>query len=109
MWLPLLITMAVASLPVEGNAPSIGEAPLGAGCGTVIEEQQSSTSKERTDGHTKPADPKKAYHAALREKRMPPSAALFRKLAKTVSLRSCEDSAFGQLLATLREWFPQPQ
>ena len=58
------------------------------------------------EGQIKPADPKDAYHAALREKRMPPSAALFRKLAETVSLSSCQDPAFARLLKTLRTWFP---
>ncbi len=57
-------------------------------------------------GQTKPTDAKSAYLAAIREKRMPPSAALFRKLAMTVSLNSCQDPAFGRLLETLRTWFP---
>lgn len=58
------------------------------------------------EGCGKPEDPKAAPRAALREKRVPPSAAQFRKLAQRVSFDSCEDAAFNRLLDVLRTWFP---
>lgn len=54
----------------------------------------------------KPANPKAAFEAAVRQRRLPPSSAIFGELARTVSLRRCSDHAFGQLLSQLREWFP---
>lgn len=62
-------------------------------------------------GHTfsdmgKPQDPKAAYQDALREKQLPASARLFRRLAENVSFRSCRDPAFLSLLSALRSWFP---
>ena len=58
------------------------------------------------EGETKPQDPKRAYEAALREKRARKSAALFRELAEKVAFGSCEDTAFRTLLGLLRTWFP---
>ncbi|MBI5432346.1 MAG: hypothetical protein HZA52_05920 [Planctomycetes bacterium] len=57
-------------------------------------------------GDRKPRDPKKAFEASCREKRIPPSAALFGQLAERVSFQRCEDPAFNDLLRTLRAWFP---
>lgn len=54
----------------------------------------------------KPRDPKTAYLAALKEKRIGRSASIFRELAETVSFDRCRDGAFRKLVATLREWFP---
>ena len=60
------------------------------------------------DGSVKPAQPKEAMEAALREKRKPHSARRFEALAEKVGrLDACEDSAFEKFLATLREWFPR--
>jgi len=54
----------------------------------------------------KPGDPKAAVQAALLERRQPMSTAIYRKIARTVSLAKCLDPAFVGLLATLRGWFP---
>jgi hypothetical protein len=59
------------------------------------------------DGATKPARPKEAFEAALREARKPRSASLYRRLAMSVSVRRCTDSAFADFCDTLREWFPK--
>jgi hypothetical protein len=56
----------------------------------------------------KPPDPKSAYLAAIREKRIQNSNALFRTLAEKVSLTRCEDRAFLALREILRAWFPPP-
>ena len=55
---------------------------------------------------SKPPDPKKAMRAALREKRRSVAAKLFGQLAKSVTLRRCQDSAFNELRDTLQDWFP---
>ncbi len=57
-------------------------------------------------GATKPADPKAAFRAALAACGIPPSSALFRRLAQRVSLERCEDPGFGRLRAVLQRWFP---
>ena len=54
----------------------------------------------------KPSDPKEAMRAALREKKRRVSSALFGRLAKSVTLRGCEDPAFTEFTDTLRSWFP---
>ena len=56
---------------------------------------------------SKPSDPKEAMRAALREKKRRVSSALFGRLARSVTLRACEDPAFNELTGTLRTWFPQ--
>lgn len=59
-----------------------------------------------TSGRAKPADPKAALRAALREVRRQPSASLFEDLAERVPLQGCSDRAFLKLCSTLRTWFP---
>ena len=58
------------------------------------------------NGEIKPARPKEAFEAALREARKPRSASLYEQIAKTVSLSRCRDVSFLEFRATLREWFP---
>ena len=57
-------------------------------------------------GAAKPPDPKAAMLAALKEKRRQHSSALFRKLARRVSLRHCQCPAFREFRRTLVRWFP---
>jgi len=57
----------------------------------------------------KPADPKEAYLAAIKAKRVQKSNANFRALAETVSLHRCKDRSFQRLGDILRGWFPQAQ
>ena len=59
------------------------------------------------EGQPKPARPKDAFERALYQVRKPPSSAVFRQLAETVSLRRCEDPAFLKLRDVLRRWFGQ--
>jgi hypothetical protein len=56
-------------------------------------------------GTLKPADPKAALRAALREVRKPPSSAIFARLAARVSLERCSDPSFLALRGILRHWF----
>lgn len=56
-------------------------------------------------GQIKPARPKEAMQAALREVGKSRSSALFAALAERVSLKKCEDRAFLKLRATLACWF----
>jgi hypothetical protein len=56
----------------------------------------------------KPARPKEAMQAALREVGRPVSPAIYEQLAKTVSLLRCQDAAFLKLIDVLRKWFPAP-
>ncbi|MEP0762584.1 MAG: hypothetical protein HRF48_07580 [Chloroflexota bacterium] len=53
----------------------------------------------------KPADPKKALEAALREVKRPRSSAIYRQLAEQVSFSRCVDPSFNHLRAILTEWF----
>ena len=57
-------------------------------------------------GERKPSRPKEAFHALLRAAKTARSASLYQQLAEKVSLENCEDRSFGELKATLREWFP---
>ncbi len=53
----------------------------------------------------KPADPKKALEAALREVKTPRSSAIYRHLAEQVSFRGCVDPCFNRFRTILTEWF----
>ena len=54
----------------------------------------------------KPADPKAATLAALREVGRGRSATIFEQLASQVGLSRCSDPAFAKITETLRAWFP---
>jgi len=54
----------------------------------------------------KPMRPKEALEAALLEVSEVLSSSLFRQIAQTVSLKSCQDESFQQLITTLQKWFP---
>jgi hypothetical protein len=56
-------------------------------------------------GAAKPARPKEALDAALRECRRRRSSALFLRLASTVGLHRCTDAAFAKFTGTLQRWF----
>ncbi len=60
------------------------------------------------EGAAKPARPKEAAEWALRHGagKAPRSAALYRKVAGSVSVRRCADPAVETLLAALCAWFP---
>jgi len=58
-------------------------------------------------GQAKPSSPKKILESLLRKRRIPRSSAIYKQIAAQVSVRQCQDSAFQQLLETLRTWFPQ--
>lgn len=58
------------------------------------------------DDSGKPARPKEALRAALRQVRKQPSSALFRALARRVSLNRCTDPGLAKLTRVLRGWFP---
>jgi len=53
----------------------------------------------------KPANPKKALEAALREVKIPRSSAIYRQLAEQVSFRGCVDPCFNRFRTILTEWF----
>ena len=58
-------------------------------------------------GAFKPAAPKKALEAALREVRIPRSSAIYRQLAERVSFLRCADPCFERFRAILTEWFSE--
>jgi hypothetical protein len=58
-------------------------------------------------GDAKPARPKEAVEAVLREVKLPRSSAVYRSLAEKVSLSRCADRAFLKLKTTLQSWFPE--
>ena len=53
-----------------------------------------------------PSDPKRAFHAALRERGLNRSAAVYSELTAAARLDRCTDPAFAVLVHALREWFP---
>ena len=57
-------------------------------------------------GQQKPADPKAAMLAALKDKAIKPSSSIFRQLADNVSFKGCTDRSFNKLTSTLQRWFP---
>ena len=57
-------------------------------------------------GAIKPARPKEAFEAALREVHIPRSSSLYQQIAERVSLTRCQDAAFLGLKDILRQWFP---
>ncbi len=54
----------------------------------------------------KPARPKEAMEAAIHHARIQWSAALFREIARSVSLQRCQTPSFIKFKETLKEWFP---
>ncbi len=60
------------------------------------------------EGQTKPDDPKDALERILRDRRTPRSSSIYRKITRRVSVKSCTDPSFRQMLAALRRWFPPP-
>jgi hypothetical protein len=56
----------------------------------------------------KPNDPKLALVTALRELRLPRSSEIYRSLATSLPVTSCQDAAFNRLKAILHSWFPLP-
>jgi hypothetical protein len=57
-------------------------------------------------GSPKPAFPKEALEATCRECCIPFSAAIHKRVARTVTLRKCDDPAFQALISKLELWFP---
>ncbi len=53
----------------------------------------------------KPDDPKKALKRILKITNKPHSPAIFKNLAKEVSLKRCEDPSFNRFKTILQEWF----
>lgn len=58
------------------------------------------------EGRMKPARPKEAFEAALREAQIPRSSSLYREMARKVSLERCTDEAFREFREILQNWFP---
>jgi phenylpyruvate tautomerase PptA (4-oxalocrotonate tautomerase family) len=54
----------------------------------------------------KPPRPKAAAEWMLRQARQPRSSAIYQQLAERISIRGCTDTAFTEMRATLRAWFP---
>lgn len=54
----------------------------------------------------KPQDPKKALRAVLRRQKQSVSSTLFGRLARSITIRGCQDPAFNELKEILRTWFP---
>lgn len=53
----------------------------------------------------KPLRPKEAFELALREKKIPRSSSIYKKIADKVSITRCEDKSFKKLLDVLQKWF----
>lgn len=57
-------------------------------------------------GEPKCGNPKKAFEAFRRVKGLPRSAAIYQRIASTISVTHCNDPAFLTLRDQLRVWFP---
>ncbi len=58
-------------------------------------------------GEIKPARPKEALEAVLREVKRARSSAIYLELAQKVSFQKCTDPAFLKMKQTLQNWFPK--
>jgi len=58
-------------------------------------------------GQGKPTSPKEILETLLQKRRIPRSSAIYKQITSQVSTRRCQDSAFQQLIASLKAWFPQ--
>ena len=58
------------------------------------------------ESQVKPAHPKEAFEAALREVRKQRSSSLYQQIAERVSLSRCEEPSFLEFKDILRQWFP---
>ncbi len=58
-------------------------------------------------GQGKPTSPKEILETLLQKRRIPRSSAIYKQITSQVSARRCQDSAFRQLIASLKAWFPQ--
>jgi len=61
------------------------------------------------DGQQKPGDPRGTLDRILRHLGRPRSSALYKCIARRVSLQRCSDPAFATLSGTLSRWFPADQ
>ena len=59
------------------------------------------------EGTMKPMRPKEAAEWALRQTKKPRSSALYKKIAKRVSIERCQDPALRDLRSALARWFPR--
>ena len=57
-------------------------------------------------GQAKPPEPKRAMKAVLRQTGVRHSPTVFEDLARQVGTHGCGDPAFGEMVGTLRQWFP---
>ncbi len=53
----------------------------------------------------KPKRPKEAIEVALKEKRIPRSSAIYKKIAETVNFDGCQESSFLKFKQILQNWF----
>jgi hypothetical protein len=58
-------------------------------------------------GLSKPTSPKEILETLLQKKRIPRSSSIYKQITSQVSIRHCKDSAFKQLVHTLKTWFPR--
>ncbi len=56
--------------------------------------------------HPKPNRPKEAIEIALREKHIPRSSAIYKKIAGAVNFNQCQESSFLKFKQILQNWFP---
>ncbi|MFN0016546.1 MAG: methylation-associated defense system protein MAD4 [Saprospiraceae bacterium] len=60
------------------------------------------------EGTTKPIGPKGALEKAMFLSGTPKSAAVYGKIAATVSYSRCSDAAFLRMIQQIKDWFPLP-
>jgi hypothetical protein len=53
----------------------------------------------------KPRRPKEAFEAALKEKRIQRSSAIYKQIASKASSRGCRETSFLQFQEILQRWF----
>lgn len=57
------------------------------------------------ENDVKPTRPKEAIETALREKRIPRSSAIYKKVAASIAFDQCKDPSFNKFKKTLFKWF----
>lgn len=58
------------------------------------------------EGASKPTDPKGAMEYALGKSKTPRSSSIYAQIARSVSIKRCEDPSFIKFKTVLKSWFP---
>jgi len=103
-WAAAVVIVPELEIWVWSNSPHVEQALGWSGQETTLRAWLEQKGLWATED-PKPKDPKTAVERALQQVRKPRSSAIYRALARNVTVARCEDSAFQRLRETLQTWF----